>query len=249
MNRPYLIVLILASAGLCVAQENPGQMGTQPQPSVTDPANAKAQTQKSQPGQRQNPPANPQNPTMPTRPQTRPAGSTQADVDKPESVVGGTTAAPTKPANLPSASANPNAGALQLVQPGADELRDRIETALRREPSLSNANIMLTISDDSIDITGNANTPKERITARRIVQSFAGNRRVRERIAVAGITRTESQQEQLGAPSAPGTHAGTNPSQNAPAQPNADQPRPEDTKKQKEAEKKGDASEEPREPR
>jgi hypothetical protein len=214
---------------------------------VTNPATAGTQTQKSQPAPKQNPPANPQNPTMPTTPQTRPAGAASPDVDKPESAVGGTTARPTPPQNLPSESVNQNAGALQLVQPNAQELRNRIETALRREPSLSNANLVLNISDDTIDITGNANTPKERITARRIVQSFAGNRRVRERIAVAGITRTEAQQEQIGAPNGPGaTHANPNPNAQNPQQPNPDQPKPDDAQLQKEAAKKGDASGTPR---
>lgn len=238
MNRLFAIALVLAGAAVVSAQENPGQMGTQPQPSVTNPATKKSQPQT----QKQ---ANPQNPTLPTTPQTRPTAPATMDVEKPESAVGGTTVRPTAPADLPNAKENPNAGALQLVQPSADVLRNRIETALRREPSLSNANIVLNISDDTIDITGNANTPKERITARRIVQSFAGNRRVRERIAVAGITRTEPQQEQLGTPNGPGaTHA--NPNAQNPQQPNPDQPKPEDAQQQKEAAKKGDASGSPR---
>jgi hypothetical protein len=250
MTRLHLVALLFGIAVTGVAQENPGQMGTQPQPSVTNPANAGAQTQRAQPLPKQNAPANPQKPTVPTTPQARPAGSEATDVDKPESAVGGTTARPTPPQALPSESANQNAGALQLVQPNAEELRNRIETALRREPSLSSTNIVLNISDDTIDITGNANTPKERITARRIVQSFAGNRRVRERITVAGITRAEPQQDQIGAPNGPGaTHANPNPSVQNPPQPNPDQPKPEDAQLQKEAAKKGDASGEPREPR
>jgi hypothetical protein len=242
MIRLHLVALLLGSVAVAAAQENPGQMGTQPQPSATNPPNTGAQTQQPSASPRQNQQANPRNPTVPTSPQTRPAGAPITDVDKPESAVGGTAPRPNAPQNLTSESSNSKAGALQLIQPNADELRNRIETALRREPSLSNATIVLNISDDTIDISGNANTPKERITARRIVQSFAGNRRVRERITVAGVTRPESQQEQLGAPNGPGASR-ANPS---PDPQNPQQPKPEDTELQKEAAKKGDASGTPR---
>lgn len=136
------------------------------------------------------------------------------------------------------------AGALSPVQPSADELRKRIEAALRREPSLSGANIMLNISDDTIDITGTANTPKERLAARRIVQSFAGNRRVRERITVAGITRKADEAAPMGTPQPPAA-AGSQPS----AQPQ-DQPEQRDSQDanrvKKDPEKHGDQSDRPR---
>jgi hypothetical protein len=183
-----------------VAQENPGQMGTTPQPSATNPANTGTQSQKSQtpPTPR---PANPQQePTTPTPPQPRTnpdQAANPADIEKPESAAGATKAAPA-PKQL-TAESNPNVGALSPVQPSANELRAKIEAALRREPSLSNANISLNISDDMIDITGNANSPKERLAARRIVQSFAGNRKVRERINVAGVGRTNDE-AQAGTP-------------------------------------------------
>lgn len=170
-----------------VAQENPGQMGTTPQPSATNQANTSSQSPKTQTAPAQ-PPASPQQaPTTPTQPQAHPP-TNPADIEKPESAAGATKTAPaTKP--LASTDTHANAGALSPVQPSANELRAKIEAALRREPSLSNTNISLNISDDTIDITGNANSPKERLAARRIVQSFAGNRKVRERINVAGVSR------------------------------------------------------------
>jgi hypothetical protein len=241
MTRSKMLgaVVLLALGAYAGAQENPGQMGAQPQPSATDPAKEAPQTPAPQPGpqQQQNvpPPGQQQNPpTTPTEPQARPSSGTGTSVDKPESEVGGTANPRPTPAGLPPAEANPSAGALQLVQPDAAQLRARIENALRREPSLSNTTIMLNISDDTIDITGNANTPKERLTARRIVQSFAGNRRVRERIAVAGIAPRETQaKDELGTPQGPGTKA-------KPAE------RPKEQVSQKEAKEKGDASGRPR---
>lgn len=183
-----------------VAQENPGQMGTTPQPSATNQGNAGSQSQKAQTAPAQQP-ANPQQaPTTPTQPQPRTnpdQAANPAEIDKPESAVGATKAAP---APKPLTSTDTNAGALSPVQPSANELRAKIEAALRREPSLSNTSISLNISDDTIDITGNANSPKERLAARRIVQSFAGNRKVRERINVAGVSRSNDESVPTGTP-------------------------------------------------
>jgi hypothetical protein len=74
-----------------------------------------------------------------------------------------------------------NAGALT-----PEQLHQRIEAALHSEPTLSGSNLNVNVSDDAIDLSGTVNSSKERLTARRIVQSFAGNRRVRERVTVAG---------------------------------------------------------------
>ena len=185
-----------------VAQENPGQMGTTPQPSATNQANTGSQSQKAQTPPAQ-PPVNPQQaPTTPTQPQPRTnpdQAANPADIEKPESAAGATKTVPAaKP--LISTDTNANAGALSPVQPSANELRAKIEAALRREPSLSNTSISLNISDDTIDITGNANSPKERLAARRIVQSFAGNRKVRERINVAGVSRPNDDSVPAGTP-------------------------------------------------
>src|SRR3954462_5291767 len=109
-----MLCLFLAFAsGYTVAQENPAQMGTQPQPSATNPPS-------------QQKPAQPA-PTTPTQPKTKPPTAPNATVEKPESAAGGTTAPAPKRADLPAKSEPPNAGALQLVQPTADELRGRIE--------------------------------------------------------------------------------------------------------------------------
>lgn len=219
--------LFVGAAG-ARAQENQGQMGTQPRPAVTIPATQAHPEKRAEP-------------TTPTTPQTKPAkGSAvpeQTSVEKPESAVGGTQTPAPQAQGLPQDRPPQSAGALQLVQPDAQELRSRIETALRQEPSLSDANIVLTISDAMIDITGNANTPRQRLTARRIVQSFAGNRKVQERITVAGM--------------APTTEPATTKSErvipeNAPAaQEKKEEPKP-DSRHRSDPAKQGDASNQPR---
>jgi hypothetical protein len=228
------LALTTAVAG---AQENPGQMGTTPQPSATNPANT-AQPQKAQTPPAQQRAISQQAPTTPTQPQPR--TTAPDEIEKPESAAGATKTAPA-PKPL-TAEPNTNAGALSPVQPGADELRAKIEAALRREPSLSNSNISLNISDDTIDITGSANSPKERLAARRIVQSFAGNRKVRERISVAGVSRSNEESLPAGTP----RPANQGNAQSAPSTP----PKPDEAdnanRPKSDPEKHGDASGTPR---
>lgn len=243
----YALAFGLAlTAAQALSQENPGQMGATPPPSATNPATSAAQAKKPQTPPAQ-PPVNAQPaPTTPTQPQTRTtnAGADPADIDKPESAAGATKTAPApKPLNAPETNAN--AGTLSPVQPGADELRAKIEAALRREPSLSNTNISLNISDDTIDISGNANSPKERLAARRIVQSFAGNRKVRERINVAGVGRPTDESVPAGTPR-PANQPGAQTAPSTPPKPDeADNPNRPKT----DPAKQGDASGTPRSPR
>lgn len=229
----YTLTLSLAMAtASAVGQDNPGQMGTTTPPSATNPPQAQKPKPAAQPA--------PTTPTQPQPRQTTTADPSAATVDKPESAVGAT--ATPRPAP-PALAADPNAkaGALSPVQPKSDELRQKIESALKREPALSNATIVLNISDDAIDITGNANSPKERLAARRIVQSFAGNRRVRERINVAGITRKEDEALPTGTPQPPN---GAKPA-DQPAPPSPDN-KPVENKPKTDPEKHGDASDKPR---
>jgi hypothetical protein len=222
-----------------VAQENPGQMGTTPPASAT---NTSTQSQKAQaPPQTANPQQAPTTPTQP-QPRTNPDRTANpADIEKPESAAGATKTAPAaKP--LASTDTNANAGALSPVQPSANELRAKIEAALRREPSLSNTNISLNISDDTIDITGNANSPKERLAARRIVQSFAGNRKVRERINVAGVSRPNGESVPAGTPR-PANQPSARTAPSTPPKPDeADDP----NRPKSDPAKQGDASGKPR---
>jgi osmotically-inducible protein OsmY len=72
-----------------------------------------------------------------------------------------------------SASENPSSSA---------DLQNQIQNALRNEPTLGNDNLNVTVSEDEIDVAGTVATAKEKLTAKRIVQSYAGNRKVKEQI-------------------------------------------------------------------
>jgi hypothetical protein len=57
---------------------------------------------------------------------------------------------------------------------------------LQGEPTLHNDNVTVNVTDSTIELGGNVQTSKEKQTARRIASSFAGNRRVQDRITVSG---------------------------------------------------------------
>ncbi len=126
---------------------------------------------------------------------------------------------------------------LEFRSPDREKLKQRIEAALRNEASLTGAQLTLNVSDDAIDISGNANTNRQRLAARRIVQSFAGNMRVRERISVAGASPAPVN---TGAATAPGPAppAGI-PGPAKPREPDANRPHPD-------PKTDGDKSENPR---
>ncbi len=75
---------------------------------------------------------------------------------------------------------------LNLFGPSTAELHQRLATALRNDPNLAGSNIVANVSDDTISLTGSVRTAKDRVTARRIAESFASNRKVKEKITVAG---------------------------------------------------------------
>jgi hypothetical protein len=59
------------------------------------------------------------------------------------------------------------------------DLESQIQNALSKEPTLSGDNAHVKVAGDTIDLTGSVGTSKEKITATRIVQSFAGRLRPR----------------------------------------------------------------------
>jgi hypothetical protein len=162
--------------------------------------------------------------TAPSQPQTPVPSQAQTDIAKPESDRGDEGVARQQPE------------ALGFRNPNREQLQQKIQNALRNDPTLQGAMFTVNIGEDAIDLSGNANTAKQRLAARRIVQSFAGNLKVRERINVAGATPAP------GAPQPNGSVA-------KPAGPgaNADEPPPTDSNRpHNDPKKDGDKSENPR---
>jgi osmotically-inducible protein OsmY len=86
-------------------------------------------------------------------------------------------------------------------------LQSQIQTAMQNEPTLRNDNVNVSVTESTIELSGTVQNGKEKETARRIASSFAGNRRVKDRVTLSGH----------GAASAPNpTSSNTNPAVNAP---------------------------------
>lgn len=96
-----------------------------------------------------------------------------------------TGATPTTPdvQTSPSTTSAPSTGG---------ELQGQIQNALKNEPTLANDAINVSVSDSEIELAGTVATGKEKLTARRIVQSFAGNRKVKDHLTVGGQENTRS---------------------------------------------------------
>lgn len=65
-------------------------------------------------------------------------------------------------------------------------LKSQLDSAYQSEPTLSSSHVMVNVTDTNIELTGTVPTAKERLTAKRIAQSYAGNRKVDEKLTVTG---------------------------------------------------------------
>ncbi len=66
------------------------------------------------------------------------------------------------------------------------DIQMQVQNALQKEPTLSNDNITVSVTDDAIELNGTVASGKEKQTAKRIAQSYAGNRKVKEHLTLAG---------------------------------------------------------------
>lgn len=94
----------------------------------------------------------------------------------------GSAAPPPSPAPVLPVSAPP----LRLPVTGLSsvEIQQRIQKALAAEPSLAGSSLSVAVTDSEISLSGSVGNGKERISARRIAQSFGGNRKFKENVTV-----------------------------------------------------------------
>jgi len=171
----------------------------------------------------------------------------------------------------PAPRSDAQKGAVSNLGTDVDAVRQRIESALAGDPTLRGSSFSVNVTDDTVEITGVANNGRERTAARRIVQSFSGNLRVKDRITVAGVTPSSAEPpagDQPRARTATTPNAATTPDPNAPDPnaPNPSAPTPEQqlakpesdednpakkaNKPKRDPKKHGDkATEDPRDPR
>ncbi len=131
-----------------------------------------------------------------TQPPATSGGVTGAN---PPSQAGQTGTAPSSSSvGAPAGQAGATAGTpgASTASAGNDEIRNDIQTAFRNEPTLTSANVSVSVTDDTVTLNGTVPSGHDRETAERIARSFAGNRRVMDNITVAGggpLSNTPSQ--------------------------------------------------------
>ena len=164
----FLLALTLAYASAQGQNQSPsserGQQTSQPAPAQTTPAKP---TQAQPVPQGGNSPIN------------VPGGATDASGG---GVVGaaGSTTGKTQVPETPQPASEPSSDS---------ELQSQIQNALSKEPTLSGDTVNVRVTAESINITGSVATAREKLTATRIVDSYAGNRKVISHLTVGDKNR------------------------------------------------------------
>lgn len=82
-------------------------------------------------------------------------------------------------------------------------LQQQLDQAFQSEPSLNGSKIDVAVSDSQVHLTGSVPTNKDKVTAERIAKSYAGNRKVVDKVTV---TPNPSQLNQTPANLSPQNH-------------------------------------------
>lgn len=204
-NIVTLTFLLVLATAVTLAQAPQNSQPTQ-QPTVT-PKTSQSETQNNTAGSISGnvAPTNAsptQNPQTPQQPNTTPGATpdpTQPTIDKtapqqsssqpeqpstPPVTAPGTTqgASPTPGSESSLAGSGPNGSGVV----DSATLKGQLESAFQAEPTLTRANIQVNVNDTAVELTGTVPTGKEKTTAKRIAQSYAGNRKVIDKMTVSG---------------------------------------------------------------
>lgn len=205
MAKPYYVLIFVLAIAIAYSQSQTSGSGSAA--GQATPANNAGSiygntTSGNQqvPGQSNVPPSQPlpgttqsTSPATGTQPPANPGSATDASGGGVAGAAGSGTGQ-AQVAETPNPSANP---------PVSDsELQSQIQNALSKEPTLSGDSVRVSVADDSIEMSGNVGTAREKLTASRIVQSYAGNKKVVSHLTI-------------------GTHSGANPSTPAATHDNA----------------------------
>jgi osmotically-inducible protein OsmY len=68
----------------------------------------------------------------------------------------------------------------------SNTLKSQIDSALKSDPTLTNSQLNADVNDTQITLSGTVPSGKEKVTAIRIVQSYAGNRKVVDKVTLSG---------------------------------------------------------------
>ena len=120
---------------------------------------------------------------------TAPGVEPQKNPAAPPANAPGTTADPTTPTIDKEAQPQSSTAASGMTATGVTDsatLKGQLESAFQAEPTLTGSTIQVNVSDSTVELTGSVPTTKEKITAKRIAQSYAGNRKVVDKMTLSG---------------------------------------------------------------
>jgi hypothetical protein len=161
--------------------------------------------------------------TSPSQVSPTAAGEPPAQATTPTAPATGGVAGAASSSAPSSPSAETSAGGAAANDP---ELEGQIQNALNKEPTLTGDSTHVTVSADTIELAGNVGTSKEKVTATRIVQSYAGNKKVMNHLTISGKgePRTPQQENPDANHPAGAANPATNLEPNKGSQPPASQP-------------------------
>jgi len=121
--------------------------------------------------------------TQPTQPEQRTPSTTPPDTT-------GQQPDQTKPTNPDQKSGQQSPGS-NLPQSDASaassvDLQTKLQGAIQQDPSLSSANVVVTVNDKSIELSGTAADEAQKRNAEQIAKANAGGRKVKNHIKVSG---------------------------------------------------------------
>src|SRR5881396_3898239 len=94
----------------------------------------------------------------------------------------------TRPNLPPDTAAPPPSRIPDQEQPSGarpDEAQSQIVQKLQTEPGLSSRDIIVEVTKDTVVLSGSVPTQNDRAVAQRIVQSYAGEKRIENRLVIA----------------------------------------------------------------
>ncbi|HEV8491304.1 MAG TPA: BON domain-containing protein [Candidatus Angelobacter sp.] len=140
----------------------------------------------------------PQQPTTPVNPSTPATQVGDGAQNKAGTPVQPTTTAPSTGGVAGAASsstalppdAQDSAGGITAMTDS--DLQSQMQNALSKEPTLSGDSPRVNVSGDTVELMGNVNTNKEKITATRIVQSYSGSKKLVNKLTISGRNEKSS---------------------------------------------------------
>ncbi|HLY92624.1 MAG TPA: BON domain-containing protein [Candidatus Angelobacter sp.] len=178
MNKVFHLVGLVLALAVSAGAQNSSQTQTPPV-NPTTPATqigTGAQSKSGTPAQTS---------TTPTPGQASPTGTAEppAQSTAPNPTTGGVAGAVGASASQAPATDNSPNGVAAMSD---SDLEAQIQNALNKEPTLSSDSTHVKVAADTVELDGTVATNKEKIMATRIVQSYAGNKKLVNRLNIGG---------------------------------------------------------------